>query len=90
MAVLPQEVAFGAPHGMSDAPFWYWDVVMKKLYRPDRGMTNEEIRAAIAYMERHDMPVNQQRLSRLLGVYQVFRKRKYDDSKSTPLYTPIF
>lgn len=77
-------------HDLVDAPFWYWDVVIWELYRPDRVVSEEEIRAAIAYMEGHGMQVNQQRLSRLLGVHQVFRKKKYDDFKSTPLYTPIF
>jgi len=62
-------------HDMEDAPYWYWDVVMRELYRPDRVVSEEEIKAAIAYMEGHSMPVNQQRLSRLLGVHQVFRKR---------------
>lgn len=62
-------------HDLEIAPFWYWDVVMRELYRPDRGMTDEEIRAAIAYMEGHGMLINQQRLSSLLGVHQVFRKR---------------
>lgn len=65
-------------HDFEDAPFWYWDVVMRELYRPDRGMTEEEIRSAIAYMERRNIPTNQQRLSRLLGVNQVFRKRNLD------------
>jgi hypothetical protein len=68
-------------HDLVDAPFWYWNVVIRELYRPDRVVSKEEIKAAIAYMEEYGMPVNQQRLSRLLGVHQVFRKRvvKLDD-----------
>jgi hypothetical protein len=62
-------------HDFFDAPFWYWDVVMRELYRPDWGVSEEEIKAAIAYMKGHGMLINQQRLSRLLGVHQVFRKR---------------
>lgn len=62
-------------HDIEHAPFWYWDVVMRELYRPDRIVAEEEIRAAIVYMRGRGMLVNQQRLSRLLGVYQVFRKR---------------
>lgn len=62
-------------HDLEAAPFWYWDVVMRELYRPDILVAEEEIKAAIAYMGSHGMPVNQQRLSRLLGVHQVFRKR---------------
>ena len=61
-------------HDMDDAPFWYWDVVMRELYRPDRVVSEEEIKAAIAYRERHGMPVNERSLSRLLGVNLVFRK----------------
>ncbi|MGB4598634.1 MAG: TniQ family protein [Trichlorobacter sp.] len=62
-------------HDVEDAPFWYWDVVIRELYRPDRVVSEEEIKAAIAYMEGHGMPVNERSLSRLLGVNQVFRKR---------------
>lgn len=63
-------------HDLVDAPFWYWDVVMREMYRPDRVVSEEEIRAAIKYMKKHGMLINQQRLSRLLGVSEVFRKRK--------------
>ena len=53
---------------MENPPFWYWDVVMRELYRPDRGGADEKnMGGAIAYMEGHGMLTNQQRLSRLLG-----------------------
>ena len=58
------------------APYWYWKVVYENLYRPARGLTDEEIRAAIDYMEREGMEMSEAALSRLLGVRQVFRKRK--------------
>lgn len=58
------------------APFWYWKVVVANLYRPDRVVTDEEIREAIGCMEREGVVVSEASLSRLLGVRQVFRKRK--------------
>ncbi|SHJ18357.1 TniQ protein [Malonomonas rubra DSM 5091] len=57
-------------------PFWYWKVVVENLYRPDRVVTDEEICAALRYMECEGMAVSELALSRLLGVRQVFRKRK--------------
>lgn len=68
-------------HDLEVAPFWYWDVVMRELYRPDRGVAEGEIRAAISYMGMNGLVINEQKLSRLLGVNQVFRKRavKLDD-----------
>jgi hypothetical protein len=62
-------------HDLEVAPFWYWNIVARELYQPERRIADEEIRAAIAYMERRGMLVNQQGLSKLLGVNQVFRKR---------------
>jgi hypothetical protein len=41
---------------MDPAPFWYWRVVNEYLYRPDRFVTEVEIREAIKYMEDRGMP----------------------------------
>lgn len=58
------------------APFWYWKVVMESLYHPDRVVSVEEIQEAIAFMNAHGIPVSEFSLSKLVGVRQVFRKRK--------------
>jgi hypothetical protein len=60
---------------LEEAPFWYWQVVIERLYHPDKLVTTEEILEAIDLMERHGMPVSEFSLSRILGVSQVFRKR---------------
>jgi hypothetical protein len=60
---------------MNPAPFWYWKVVIERLYRPDRFVTETEIREALWYMESRGMVYSELALSRLLGVGQVFRKR---------------
>lgn len=60
---------------MNPAPFWYWKVVIEQLYRPDRFVTETEIREALWYMDRREMVYSEKALSRLLGVRQVFRKR---------------
>lgn len=57
------------------APFWYWKIVMERLYHPDSIVTAEEIMEAAEFMERRGMPVSEFSLSRMLGVSQVFRKR---------------
>ena len=58
------------------APFWYWKVVDGYFYKPSYMPTDEEIVAAIEYMKREKAVVSEAALSRLLGVRQVFRKRK--------------
>lgn len=60
---------------LEDAPFWYWRVVMEKLYYPDKVITVEEILKATEFMEKRGMPVSELSLSKMLGVRQVFRKR---------------
>lgn len=57
-------------------PFWYREVVIRTLYRPDRTVSEDEIRAAIRYMQSKDMIISELTLSRLLGVHQLFRKRE--------------
>jgi hypothetical protein len=61
---------------MKPAPFWYWQVVIERLYRPDRFVAEMEIREALKYMERRGIIYTEKALSRLLGVGQVFRKRR--------------
>lgn len=60
---------------LDEAPFWYWRVIHELLYRPDRIVSEEEIRAAVGYMKRQGMQVSECSLSELLGVQQIFRKR---------------
>ena len=58
------------------APFWYWKVVHDRLYRTAYCATNEEIVAAIAYIEHSGGIAYQKVISELLGTQNVFRKRK--------------
>lgn len=60
---------------LDGAPFWYWRVVHELLYRPDRIVSEDEIRAAVSYMKRQGLQVSECSLSGLLGVRQIFRKR---------------
>lgn len=61
---------------LQNAPFWFSSTVLSNLYYPDRIVSVEEIAEAIHYMERKKMEVSERTLSKLLGVNQVFRKRK--------------
>lgn len=58
-----------------EAPFWYWKIVMERLYYPDTVVTIEEILEAAEFMEKYGMPISEFSLSKMLGVRQVFRKR---------------
>lgn len=60
---------------LEQAPFWYWRIVMEKLYNPDKVVTAEEIQGAARFMEKRGMPISELSLSKILGVRQVFRKR---------------
>lgn len=60
---------------LKEAPFWYWKLVVERLYHPDKLVTAEEVLEAVEYMERQGMSVSAFSLSRMLGVSQVFRKR---------------
>jgi len=60
---------------LEQAPFWYWRVIVTKLYNPDTVVTTEEIQEAYRFMERRGIPISEFSLSKMLGVRQVFRKR---------------
>jgi hypothetical protein len=57
-------------------PFWYQQVVEEHFLRGTYSPTLPEISSAINYLRRRDVPVTSGRLSRLLGVSDVTRKRK--------------
>jgi hypothetical protein len=58
------------------APFWYWSEVHDHLYRTSYHASNEEIKAAIAYIKRSGGIAYQKVISDLIGSQNVFRKRK--------------
>lgn len=60
---------------LREVPFWYWKVVTEFLYRPDRLVTNMEIKEALNFMRNHGIRVTEAALSKIVGVQQVFRKR---------------
>lgn len=59
-----------------NAPHWFREIITDSLCRPDRIVSDEEIRSAASYLGKRGMTVNEAALSSLLGVRQVFRKRK--------------
>lgn len=62
---------------LNPAPFWYWRVIHDHLYRIPYTPSDEEIRSAIAYLNRRGIPLNKKHISRCLGTNNdVFRKRK--------------
>lgn len=60
---------------MSEAPFWYESAVNEALYEPDYSPSEEEVRAAIDYLDARGEAISQGKVSRLLGCRDVFRKR---------------
>jgi hypothetical protein len=58
------------------APFWYWSVVHDHLYRTSYCATDVEIAATIAYINRSGGIAYQKAISDLLGVRNIFRKRR--------------
>lgn len=60
---------------LEQAPFWYWRIVVERLYNPDKVVTAEEIQEAAGFMGKRGMPISEMSLSKMLGVRQVFRKR---------------
>lgn len=61
---------------LKPAPFWYWDVIHEHLYRISYYPSDAEIDAALVYMLKRKLTLNEKALSRWLGVRAVFRKRK--------------
>lgn len=61
---------------MNPTPFWYWKEVIERLYQPDRFVTYAEVQEAIRFMEKYGIDYSELALSRMLGVGQVFRRRK--------------
>ncbi len=59
-----------------DAPFWYRSVINDQLYRKSYRATDEEIWSTIAHINCSGGVANQKAISDLLGVQNVFRKRK--------------
>ena len=60
---------------LEQTPFWYWQIVVVRLYNPDKVVTANEIQEAAKFMEKRGMPISEASLSKMLGVTQVFRKR---------------
>jgi hypothetical protein len=58
------------------APFWYWNIIRAHLYRASHHATTAEITAAIAHINLSGGVAYQKAISDLLGVQNVFRKRK--------------
>jgi TniQ len=58
------------------APFWYWNIIRAHLYRTSYHATTAEITAAIAHINLSGGVAYQKAISDLLGVQNVFRKRK--------------
>jgi hypothetical protein len=50
------------------APFWFWSVIHEHLYRPKYQPSNEEVKAAVNYLNRNGAVANKSTLARLLGV----------------------
>jgi TniQ len=50
------------------APFWFWSVIHDHLYRPKYQPSNEEVKAAVNYLNRNGVVANKSTLARLLGV----------------------
>jgi len=75
--VCCQEKVFSSEllRDLKQAPFWYWEVVVRLLYHPDRVVSENEFREAIKYMESQGVTILEGTLSNWLGVSQVFRKR---------------
>lgn len=61
---------------MKQVPFWYWAVVHGNLYEPSYVVSDEEVRSATAYLLSVGKKPKERTISRLLGVGQVFRKRR--------------
>lgn len=61
---------------MNQPPFWFWFIVYKGLYRSTYAVTNQEIQSAVNTIKKQNIVLNETAVSRLLGVTQIFRKRK--------------
>jgi hypothetical protein len=59
---------------MRITPFWFWSVVYNHLYRAKYRPSAQEIDAAINYLKQRGEPLNNSKLSRLLGVAYLRRK----------------
>lgn len=68
---------------MMAPPYWYWNVVREHLYDPDRIVSDDEIRSAMDYLWAMGVSPRERRISRLLGVNQVFRRRGGKDRYRT-------
>lgn len=69
---VPGSILIG---GMTEVPYWYWRAVRERLHEPDCRVSEREIRSAVGYLRVRGLPLRERRVSRLLGVSQVFRKR---------------
>ncbi len=58
------------------APFWFWSIVHHHLYRTSYRATDAEIVAVITHINNSSGVAYQKAVSNLLGVQNVFRKRK--------------
>ncbi|ABA87385.1 hypothetical protein Pcar_0123 [Syntrophotalea carbinolica DSM 2380] len=57
-------------------PFWYWRMVNESLYHPSYGPTDKEILEASKYLRKKGMLLSKRKVSKVLGVREVCRKRK--------------
>ncbi|MDQ3818852.1 MAG: hypothetical protein M3362_14425, partial [Acidobacteriota bacterium] len=58
------------------APFWYWNIVHEHLYRKSYCASDEEVASIIAHINNSGGIAYQKTVSGLVGVQNVFRKRK--------------
>jgi len=81
----PRLVGVGRKHGiwssallrdMDRPPFWYWRVIHEQLYEPSYSPSDLEVEAAVSYTRKLGKVPRERIVSRLLGVNQVFRKKR--------------
>ena len=58
---------------VTPAPFWLWSVAHDYLYRAKYHPSDEEVKAAVNYLNKSGQPVNKSTLARLLGISVVRR-----------------
>lgn len=69
---------------MKSIPLWYFKTVHDYLYRPDYSPSDEEIMHCLDHLKKEKYSITETNISKLLGLKNVFRKRKHKMSHYIP------